>query len=466
MPLTYRQSLDQLLSLADFERKSRASEPPDWHLQRMGALLESLGDPHLAVPVVHVAGSKGKGSTSAMAAAVLRAAGYRTGLYISPHLHTFVERIQADGAPVSPEGFAGLVERLWPHTDAIAARGDLGRVSVFELLTAMAFVYFRDMRCEVAVVEVGLGGRLDATNLVRPAVSVITPISLDHVQVLGDTIARIAAEKAGIIKAGAPVVTGRQLPDARRVFEATAAQRGAPLIDAIDAVALESEGEPSEGPQSFSLRGKGGAYHISLPLLGPHQIDNARTAIAAVEALMQQGFKIRARDVEAGLAQVRWPGRAEVVSNGPPLVLADGAHNDASAHALVATLRRHFPNRRPAVFLFGGTSGHDYAVTARILTGEGADALVATQSRHPRAVDAPRLAADLTSGGVRVSGVEPSLADGLAAARRLAGETGIVVATGSLFVAAETIELVRGMEPELYPDLRGPYMRPYTAATV
>jgi dihydrofolate synthase/folylpolyglutamate synthase len=468
MTLSYRAAIDQLLSLADFERKSRAGEPPDWHMRRMEALLARVGDPHLTAPVVHVAGSKGKGSTSAMAASCLRAARYRTGLYTSPHLHKFTERIQVDGEPVPDETFASLVERLWPDVQAIGAQGTLGHVSVFELLTAMAFVHFRDIRCDAAVIEVGLGGRLDATNLVSPAVSVITPISLDHVRILGDTIPKIASEKAGIIKPGKPVVLGRQEPAARRVFEAVARERHSPLTDALSSVVLISEAPPSEGPQEFVLKGRLGDYNITLPMLGPHQIDNARTAVAAVETLTARGLDIPPAAIERGLAEVKWPARTEVITLGPPLVLADGAHNDASALALVATLRKHFPGRTPVIYIIGGTSGHDFTDTVRTLIRHSAPSpeavrLVITQSRHPKAIPAADFAAALERDKVAVAAVTPDTGSALVTARRMAEGPGMVVATGSLFVASEVIEIIRGIEPELYPDLKGPFTLPYTA---
>ncbi len=467
MTLTYRDAIDRMLTLADFERRSRSSEPPDWHLRRMEVFLERLANPHLATPVIHVAGSKGKGSTSSMAAAILRAAGYRTGLYISPHLHSFTERVQVDGEPVSPETFAGLIERLWPIVEAVASEGKHGRISVFELLTAMAFVHFRDVGCDAAVIEVGLGGRLDATNLVRPQVSVITPISLDHVAILGDTVAKIAFEKAGIIKPGVPVVIGRQEPQARRVFETVGREREAQLVDALDAVVLVSEATSDEGPQRLRLRSRSGEYALSLPLPGAHQVDNARTAIAAVEQFCAgtNGFIVGAQNIADGLANVRWPARAEVIAKGPPLVLADGAHNEASASALVATLRRHFATRSPIVFVVGGTSGHDVAATARALAATGGQ-LIVTRSRHPRAVPADEFANMLAGEGIAVTALTDTVAEALRRAEVLAtGKRGMIVAAGSLFVAAEARELYLGISPELYPELRGAFTQPYTANT-
>ncbi|MSQ09085.1 MAG: bifunctional folylpolyglutamate synthase/dihydrofolate synthase [Dehalococcoidia bacterium] len=473
MPFSYREAIDQMLTLADFERKSRAGEPPSWHLKRMEALLARVGDPHLAVPAVHVAGSKGKGSTSAMIASCLRAAGYRTGLYTSPHLHRFTERIQIDGQPISGEEFAALMERLWPDVEAMAAQDTLGRVSVFELLTAMAFVHFRDTRCGAAVIEVGMGGRLDATNLVQPAISVITPISLDHVLILGDTIAKIALEKAGIIKPGVGVVTGRQEPEARRVLERVASETQAPLTDAMSAAALVSEEPPSEGPQKFILLGRLGEHHITLPLLGPHQIDNARSAVAALEALAASGFNVTTASIARGLREVKWPARAEIVTHGPPMILADGAHNEASARTLAATIDRHFATRSPVIYVIGGTFGHDYTATARTLMRHGGASgrprnakLIVTQSRHPKAVPAADFAAALEKDKVTPAASASDTASALEMARQLAGPNGIIVATGSLFIAAEAVELLRGIRPELYPDLKGPFTLPYTVAGV
>lgn len=461
MPLTYPHAITQLLTLADFERKSRAHEPPDFHLRRMERLLGMLGDPHLATPVVHVAGSKGKGSTAAMIASMLSAQGMRTGLYISPHLHRFTERIQVDTLPVPDEQFAALVEQLWPDVTAIAEQGDVGRVSVFEMLTAMAFVHFRDARADMAVIEVGLGGRLDATNLVKPEVAVITPVSLDHMAVLGNTVEKIAAEKAGIIKTSSPVVVGPQQGDAWCVIRSVAAEQHAPLVDAPRQVTVAWQGAPDAGPQKLRLRGRLGDYNIALPLLGKHQVDNARTAIAAVEALAERGFRVERYAVERGLNSVAWPARAELIDCGPPAVLVDGAHNETSAHALAATIKRHFSGHSGVVMVIGATSGHDFTATARGLA-ELEPRIIVTESRHPKAIRAVDFAAALESDNLSVAAVARNTAEALSKARELAAPGDLIVGTGSLFVAAEVIEHVKAMTPELYPDLPGGYMQPYT----
>ena len=458
--MDYLSAIDRLLTLTDFERKSRAGEPPDFHLRRMELLLAGLGDPHLATPVVHVAGSKGKGSTCAMITAALSANGLRTGLYTSPHLHRFTERIRINGAPVGRRVFAELIERLWPDVTSIERRGDLGKVSVFEMLTAMAFVHFRDVAADCAVIEVGLGGRLDATNLVQPEVSVITPVGLDHVAVLGDTVEKIAAEKAGIIKPGVPVVSSLQHPDAARVIGQKAASAGSRLIEAPAAIQVDDVSLDGWKSQRVRYETGRGTYDVELPLLGEHQIENARTAIAALEVL--DSFDLEADKVSAGLSAVVWPARAEVVDAGPPLVLADGAHNADSGRALCSTLRRHFDAYDDVLLVVGGTTGHDMAAVVSELAAMG-PRVVVTKSRHPKAVQPDDFAAAVKRDNVPVAAVTGDVASALEAAYRMAGPETLIVATGSLFVAAEVIEYVRGVEPELYPDLRGPFTQPYTA---
>jgi len=463
MPLlTYSAAVDRLLTLADFERKSRAGEPPDFHLRRMTRLLSRLDDPHLAVPTVHVAGSKGKGSTSALVASALSAHGIRVGLYTSPHLHTFRERIRVDMWPIAPADFAGLLEELWPHVEAIAAEGDCRTVSVFEMLTAMAFLHFRRVGLDFQVIEVGLGGRLDATNLVRPEATAVTPVSLDHTRVLGNTVAKIAAEKAGIFKAGVVAIAARQSAAARDVLERVAHKTGAPFVDAMRTIRVVREDPGGAGPQRLTLAGRRGQYDLVLPLLGGHQVDNARTAIALLEALAERGFPLRTDAVESGVSGVEWPGRAQLLPDCVPPVFVDGAHNDASARALLATIRRHFPEPRRFVLILAGSGGHDFVETARVLSALS-PFVVVTQTRHPKAVPVERLAEALVQDGMGVSAVTPDSAAALQAARRLALPGDLVIAAGSLFLAAEVIEHVLGIEPELYPDFPGVSARSFRA---
>lgn len=453
MSRTYQQSVDQLLSLADFERKARADESPDFHIRRTAMLLEQLGDPHLAVPAVHVAGSKGKGSTCAMIAAGLTANGLRTGMFVSPHLHRMTERFTVDGSPISEAEFVSLFERIWPAAEKIRERGDSGTVSVFEFQTAMAFLHFAEAKVDAMVIEVGLGGRLDSTNVLTPAVSVITPVGFDHVAVLGDTLAKIASEKAGIIKPGVPVVVARQPDEADEVITATAAKVGAPLARA-SSVAIEKADPNGHGPQLLKLRSADAEYDVRLPLLGEHQVANVTTAIAALELF---GGSVRRLDpgvTAGGISAVSWPGRVQLIEHGPPPLIVDGAHNHDSAVALRAAVSRHFGLSHEPVLVLGATGGHDPLAVARAFS-DLRPQVVVTRSRHPKAVEPSDFAEALQRDKIAILAVTESTQEALRVARQNATRDSIVIAAGSLFIAAEVIEAVSDIEPEIYPDLRG-----------
>ncbi|MBO9362235.1 MAG: bifunctional folylpolyglutamate synthase/dihydrofolate synthase [Thermoflexus sp.] len=421
----YAKVLAELFGRADFEvRRPRLSEA--FRLEPIRCLLERLGNPHRRYAVVHIAGTKGKGSTAAMVEAILRAASYRTGLYTSPHLHTMRERIRIHGEPIPPAAVVDLFEGLRPEIAADPA------LTVFDILTAMGFLAFAQAEVEIAVVEVGLGGRLDSTNVVSPAVCLITALSMDHMEILGPTLSHIAFEKAGIIKPGVPVGTAPQAEEAMAVLRRVAAERGAPLLT-LDGWWY--------GPREISPAGQGGeirppdgpGWMVRLPLLGRHQWENAALAALAALQLRAQGRSLPDAAIPEGLARVRWPGRFEVLQEEPPVVL-DGAHNDASAARLAETLLEVFPGRRWGL-VFGVSADKDPGVILRPLRPLVGEAWF-TRSRHPRAADPTVLAAAAGALGLpaRVRGTvaeafEEAIASG-----------GPVLVTGSLFVVAEARE--------------------------
>lgn len=502
----YMAAVNRLLSLADFERKSRADQPPDWHLRRVERLMSMLGNPHLATPVVHVAGSKGKGSTCAMIASGLKAAGFKVGLYTSPHLHSFTERIQIGGENISKLDFTDLIDELWPFVDQVASaidrQGDLGVVSVFEMLTAMAFVHFRRIEADFAVIETGLGGRLDATNIVDPEVAVITPISLDHVRILGDKISLIAGEKAGIIKQGRPAIVAKNHPAAWKAIRERAEVAGSDLVSACAAVGYigAATNDPLSGdlprvvrqefilkrwnvPDSMTSSGllrkppDPGLVDVRIRsrLLGSHQIDNARTAAATFNVLYRQGHEFDVNVAIRGIENVDWPCRSEVldIATWPPIIL-DGAHNDASLKALQDTIHAlrsrefeedgRFDRAARYVLIIGATEGHEFESMALELA-KSAFCTIATQSRHPKSSHASRLVEAGRKHGLEFS-MRPSVGEALRDAKRIVDqnhEIGLIVVTGSLFVAAEAREDLLGIEPEIYDDLKQPYMVPYVS---
>jgi dihydrofolate synthase/folylpolyglutamate synthase len=421
----YAEVLAELFGRADFEAR-RPRLPEAFRLEPIRSLLERLGDPHRRYAVVHIAGTKGKGSTAAMVEAILRAAGYRTGLYTSPHLHTMRERIRIDGEPIPPATVVHLFERLRPEIAADPA------LTVFDILTAMGFLAFAEAGVEIAVVEVGLGGRLDSTNVVSPAVCLITALSMDHMEILGPTLTHIAFEKAGIIKPGIPVGTAPQAEEAMAVLRRVAAERGAPLLT-LDGWRY--------GPREISPAGQWGEIHppegsgwsVRLPLLGRHQWENAALAVLAALQLRAQGWSLPDAAIPEGLARVRWPGRFEVLREEPPVVL-DGAHNDASAARLVETLMEVFPGRRWGL-VFGVSADKDAAAILRPLRPLVGEVWL-TRSRHPRAADPAALVAAAAALGlparVRAT-VATAVEEALASSRP-------VLVTGSLFVVAEARE--------------------------
>ena len=362
--MDYEASLRWLLTLPDFERTGEFAARPD--VAPMLALLSELGDPHLSRPTIHIAGSKGKGSTGVMAEAMLAAAGARTGCYISPHLHRYNERMRISGEPLDREAFAAALTRVREAIERVAGSVPGRQFLAFDALTAAAFVAFRDAAVDMQIIEVGLGGRLDSTNVFAasqsPHVIVLTPISLEHTAILGDTIAAIAAEKAGIITNGSTVVVAPQRESALDVFRAVADERGAQVIEVAGACRMSRMTATPDG-QRFKLKTARGTYDAQLPLAGRHQLDNAATAIVACEEIASlSALELTPAHVSAGLAAVVWPARLEVLRV-KPLLIIDGAHNGDSAKRMVLALREYFGLSR-ATLLIGTLAGKDFAAMA------------------------------------------------------------------------------------------------------
>jgi dihydrofolate synthase/folylpolyglutamate synthase len=415
--------------------EQRSPTPDDLKLDHMHALLRRLGDPQDRLRIVHVAGSKGKGSTSAMLAAVLSRAGYRTGLFTSPHLCRVEERIQVENQPISP----GELTTLLSDVRAALADPPALEPTFFEVATAVGFLHFRRRRVETAVIEVGLGGRFDSTNVCRPALAVITSISFDHVQQLGNTLARIAAEKAGIIKPGRPVVSGATAPEARDVIERVARQRGSPLYQLgadfrYDCTPGRVTAD-AEQPSRVRVTTRRAWPEMDVGLLGDHQAANAAVAVAAVEVLRSQGWHVPDAAVAAGLAGVRWPARMEVVRR-RPLVVLDCAHNVASAEALVATLRSTFPPARRWL-IFAGSGDKDLTGMMRVLAPHFAHAFLTRYAGSARGLPPEELAALLRRCADLPHSVHATAQDAWHAARERAGPDDIICVTGSVFLAGE-----------------------------
>ena len=429
-------AVDYILSFADYERMPRSAVVFD--LRRMERLLARMSNPQNAAKSVHIAGTKGKGSTAAMLASILKQSGYRTGLYTSPHLLSIRERIQVDGRQISEDEFARLAARVKPEVEAVNTSSDLGELTTYEILTALAFMYFQDRGVAYQVLETGLGGRLDATNVVQPEVCVITSISYDHMDVLGDTLAEIARGKAGIIKPGSIVVTAPQVPEAMDVLEDVCRQREVKLVRVGSDVSWRQKSLSPE-KQSFQLRGLKEDYNIEVPLLGEYQLENAATAIAAAEALDERGAVITAEAITNGIAGVNWPGRLQVLRR-KPWVIVDGAHNGDSVRRLVTALRQYFTFEK-AVVIFGASSDKNIAaMVAELKTFP--DRVIVTSSHHPRAVAVGQLVEEFSRESIMPEASE-NVASAVEKALSLAGPADLVCATGSLFLVAEVMEYMQ-----------------------
>jgi len=426
--MNYRDALAYIYGFTDYEKRGFATYAPEFYdLQRVRDLLALLGDPQRAFRAVHIAGTKGKGSTAAMIESILRAAGYRTGLYTSPHLHTFRERIRVNGALIPEAGVAHLVEWMQPLVRQVPD------ITTFEVMTALAFAWFAEQGVQWAVLEVGLGGHLDATNVVSPALAVITSISLDHTAILGDTLALIAAEKAGIVKAGIPVVSAPQHEEALAVIQDVCQRQRAPLTLVGRDWTWEAGRATLEGQEFIVRHGSEEAVALWLPLLGEHQLENATTAVAAVARLQEGGAVIPPAAIRKGLRSVAWPGRFEVLSRAP-LVIADAAHNGDSARKLVAALRTYCDYRR-LILIVGASGDHATPELLSALLSE-ADRAIATRARHPRAADPAWLQARGQELGFGLEKSD-SVAQALETALAEASPEDLICGTGSVFVAAE-----------------------------
>ncbi|MCB8962918.1 MAG: bifunctional folylpolyglutamate synthase/dihydrofolate synthase [Ardenticatenales bacterium] len=445
---SYDEALAYLNSFINYEKK-----PADQFSAEMMAvdrpvrLLAALGNPHQAYPSIHVAGTKGKGSTSALCAAALHAAGYRVGLYTSPHLLDLRERFRvltpsdADGR-VSEADFVELVRAVQAP---VAAQSGL---TWYEIFTALAFLHFAREKVDVAVVEVGLGGRLDATNAITPLVSVISSISLDHMSLLGDTVAQIAGEKGGIIKPGVPVVIAPQVAEARARLVAIAAEKQAPLVE----VGRDWQGELTVevgGGQWLRLtKTPAGALlqpgaELQLGLLGPHQGDNSLLALAALHLVQPALPQLDGAALAEGLREVVWPGRLQQmpVPAGAPTVIVDGAHNGDSAAKLLVALRIHFRYERLFLIMSSGVD-KDYEAMLRHF-GPGADQLILTAAPHPRAATPEMLLETTRTLALDLPApprTAPNLEAALQQAAALAGPADLICVTGSLFLVAELLK--------------------------
>ena len=430
----YNLALDYLYSFVDYSLKHISElAKADFNLDRMYVLMEALGNPQNKYRILHVAGTKGKGSVCALCAAGLQVAGYRVGLYTSPHLVDYCERIQVNGEPIPHLQLAKLVEQIKPAVEKIP------KLTTFEITTALGFMWFAEQKVDAAVIEVGLGGRLDATNIVTPLVSVITSLSYDHMAVLGNTLAEIAREKAGIIKVGVPIVSAPQPAEGLEVIEKIAFEKRAPLTLVGREVTFKT-GKHSLDGQAIRVKSRRPTRHrlqseveVIIPLLGEHQAENAAVAAAALWTMRDEGMDIPDQEIQKGFAEVKWPARFEVLRRDPPVVI-DSAHNRESAQRLRQTLDDYFPNQ-PVILIFCALEDKDIPGMLAELRPR-IEKVIATRADHPRAPSVEWIADQVRQSGLSVESVTPAAA-ALERALELAGERKLVLTAGSVAFAGE-----------------------------
>ena len=423
----YNKALDYLYSFVDYSLKhSSELAKAEFNLDRMFALMDLLGNPQSKYSIIHVAGTKGKGSVSALCASALQAAGYRVGLYTSPHLLDYVERIQVDGEPISHVQMIDLVEEIKP------AVAKVPKLTTFEITTAIGLLAFAKQNVNAAVIEVGLGGRLDATNIVTPKVSVITSLSYDHMAVLGDTLAKIAGEKAGIIKPGIPVVSSPQKAEALEVLERVAKEKGCPFVLVGKDVKFERLTSSLDG-QELSVSEHQSTAPLKIPLLGEHQVQNAATAYTALKS---SGIEIPDAANQRGFSQVKWHARFEVVRRAPPIIF-DSAHNQDSFAKLYQTLDEYFPGKQ-VYLLFGASEDKNIPGMFKEMKPK-IKKLIVTRADHPRALQPEQIIRLADEAGLESEAVSP-VESAFQRALELSEKDGsIVLSAGSMFVTAEVM---------------------------
>jgi len=455
---TYAEAIEFLLGRINFERAPAGSYTfREFKLDRMRQLLERIGNPQERIPVVHVAGTKGKGSTTTMISAILSAAGYGTGTFTSPHLDKFEERLAVDGQHPTEADIVRLVNQVGPATAELEQLGEGMGPTFFELTTALGWLWFEERKVDLAVLEVGMGGRLDSTNLCRPLVTVITNVSRDHTAFLGETLPQITREKAGIFKRGVPALTSAIHPEVLSTLTAAADAAGVPLRK----LGSDWSWEAATHGQKIRVKTWGREFvDIPVPLPGEHQRVNASLAIAVVETLSEQGWRIDEESIIRGMSGVHGPARIEVLGHAP-LRIVDGGHNWESIKALVATLRQPgqlscgpadlAPRRK--ILIFAAARDKDYHGMLRQLVPEFDTVIITQYLRNARAVPVAELSRTLEDTTTRPFHVVASPAAAWRLASALASPADLVCSTGSFFLAAEMRELMRPESATLPPSI-------------
>lgn len=440
--LSYKEALDYLNSLINYEKKPDVPYTGrSFNLERMRSILSNLGNPHQSLKCVHIAGTKGKGSTAAMIASMLKAGGYRVGLYTSPHLISPRERIRIGSHLISEEEFASLISRIKEVIEKSSHRGNFSVPTFFEVYTSLAFTYFNHKKVDIAVIEVGLGGRLDATNVIEPLVGVITPISLDHTNILGKSITSIAREKAGIIKPGSRIITSPQRKSVFSLLQKACEEKNATLYRVGEDITFKVT-KATSCYYKFSIQGMNSSYpDLLLPLVGEHQLWNATTAVGTIELLANSGFPIFPQEIEEGLRKVKWRGRIQILERNPT-VLVDCAHNSASARHLARFLEKFFVDKgKKLTLILAVLKNKDIEGIGKALCPL-THRVIITRANSPRALPPGEILARIKMYCPFEPVIEDNVKRALERAKEMIEARGdIICVTGSIYIVGEVLGL-------------------------
>tara|TARA_B100000029_G_scaffold173533_1_gene170101 strand:+ start:12948 stop:14300 length:1353 start_codon:yes stop_codon:yes gene_type:complete len=446
--MNYDDALQRLMSLIDLERTdfSGPRQKNIYDLSRIRHFLEFLGNPHRSIPCLHIAGTKGKGSVSAICESILRASGLRTGFFSSPHLHSFTERLRVDGEPISQEKFTEYFIDMWNKHEEWSHHYNQ-KLTLFEYITALAFLAFKSERVDVNIIEVGLGGRLDATNVVTPEVSIITAIGYDHTHILGTQIESIAREKAGIIKKGVPVIIGHQLYEIERVIESVARETTSAYIKVADISSYQFR-KIENGKQYITVTTPLYRGCLDTALLGYHQAQNILTSITSINELRRQGWEITDSNIEVGVRQVSWPCRLELIEIDSQRIVLDGAHNYDSIKLILDSMKNLFQYDKLGIIL-GLSKDKDVSGICELIIEHNPEFIHIIKSRHPKSAD-PDYIYDYFPSDMSNVKIFNKINESVSILRDNLGPDGLILSIGSLFSSAEVREYVLGIEPELY----------------
>ena len=448
MNIAYENSIKKLMSLGNFENSSNVQKSTKFDLSKISKLLDYCNNPQKYQKFIHVAGTNGKGSTSALISKSLIGSGLKVGFFSSPSIHKITERIQIDNRSIPERDFANELNNIWPIILKMSKEENI-QISFFEAINAMALNYFKKKRVDISVIEVGIGGRLDSTNIITPQVSVITEISMDHMNVLGNNIEKITLEKAGIIKKNIPVIISKQMDNVEKILVKYAQNIGAPLHKTSELVTVSKIQNMGINGSKILFNTTNGKINVDYPLLGEHQIINLSTALATLVKFSEINTKFNLKSINESISKVNWPGRFQVLKKSPYLIITDGAHNENAAKALVKTINYTGINKKNIVIIFGAGYGHDPKIVMKILIDLN-PRIILTRSRHPKSIPVDQLKKNLKKYQQNIIGDFNDTENAISYAEKIIRRNEVIISTGSLFIAAETIETIKKVKKEFY----------------